>query len=132
VKNAADAAHYLTQIGYYRLSGYALPFQAKGTGPDRHAFRPGATFDDILDRYAFDRKLRLLAMDAIERIEISVWASLSNAIALCHDAHWYLNSRLFNPQFDHASFVEDIKMQCEWKFVKPWFMIHCDRAPLGL
>src|SRR5207253_2193448 len=27
VKDAGAATHYLTHIGYYRLSGYALPFQ---------------------------------------------------------------------------------------------------------
>jgi IrrE N-terminal-like domain len=27
--------HYLTHIGYYRLSGYALPFQIGGSGPLR-------------------------------------------------------------------------------------------------
>ena len=59
----------------------------------------------------FDRKLRLLVMDAIERIEISVRAALSNAIAARHGAHWYLNPQLFNPGFGHARFVEDIKQQ---------------------
>jgi len=111
VSDAAEATHYLTHIGYYRFSGYALPFQIGGTGPDRHNFKPGATFDKILDRYVFDRKLRLLVMDAVERIEISVRAALSNAIAARHGAHWYLNPMLFNPRFDHARFIDDIKRQ---------------------
>jgi len=79
-----DALHYLTHIGYYRLSGYALPLQIGGSGADRHNFKPGVTFTDILDRYVFDRKLRLLVMDAIERIEISVRAALTNHIAPRH------------------------------------------------
>jgi len=44
VPDRATAAHYLSHIGYYRLSGYALPFQVGGTGPDRHDFKPGVTF----------------------------------------------------------------------------------------
>ena len=91
VNDAADATHYLTHIGYYRFSGYALPFQVGGTGSDQHNFKPGVTFDNILDRYIFDRKLRLLVMDAVERIEISIRAALSNTIAARHGAHWYLN-----------------------------------------
>jgi abortive infection bacteriophage resistance protein len=51
VNDAAVATHYLTHIGYYRLSGYALPFQVGGTGSDRHNFKPGVTFDAVLDRY---------------------------------------------------------------------------------
>ncbi|HEX2939987.1 MAG TPA: Abi family protein [Rhodopila sp.] len=111
VNNTAYATHYLTHIGYYRLSGYTLPFQIGGSGPDRHDFKPGVTFEDILDRYVFDRKLRLLVMDAVERIEISVRAAMSNAIAARHGAHWYLNPRLFSPTFDHNRFIEDIRQQ---------------------
>ena len=111
VNNAADATHYLAHIGYCRFSGYALPFQVGGTGLDRHNFKPGVTFDDILDRYIFDRKLRLLVMDAVERIEISVRAALSNAIAARHGAHWYLKPQLFNPSFHHTRFIDDIKQQ---------------------
>lgn len=111
VNDAAAARHYLTHIGYYRLSGYALPFQVGGAGPDRHNFKAGVAFDNILDRYVFDRKLRLLVMDAIERIEISVRAALSNSIATRHGAHWYLNRNLFSPAFDHSRFIDDIKQQ---------------------
>lgn len=111
VPDAAAATHYLTHIGYYRLSGYALPFQIGGAGPGRHNFRPGTSFDDILDRYVFDRKLRLLVMDAIERIEISVRAALSNEIANRHGAHWYQNARLFDPAFNHARFIADVQEQ---------------------
>jgi abortive infection bacteriophage resistance protein len=111
VNDTADATHYLAHIGYYRISGYALPFQVGGNGPDRHDFKPGVTFADILDRYVFDRKLRLLVMDAIERIEISVRTALSNAIAARHGAHWYLKPQLFSPTFDHSRFIDDIKQQ---------------------
>jgi abortive infection bacteriophage resistance protein len=111
VGDQAEAMHYLTHIGYYRLSGYALPFQLGGSGAHRHNFEPTVTFENILDRYVFDRKLRLLVMDAVERIEISVRAALSNAIAARHGAHWYLNPTLFSPGFDHAKFIVGIKQQ---------------------
>jgi Abi-like protein len=110
VNDTADATHYLAHIGYYRISGYALPFQVGGNGPDRHDFKPRVTCADILDRYVFDRKLRLV-MDAIERIEISVRTALSNAIAARHGAHWYLKPQLFSLTFDHSRFIDDIKQQ---------------------
>ncbi|RLB89759.1 MAG: hypothetical protein DRH26_10940 [Deltaproteobacteria bacterium] len=55
------ARHYLQFIGYYRLSGYFLPFQVPGDS--QHTFLPTTTFDHILQTYIFDRKLRLLVMD---------------------------------------------------------------------
>ncbi len=111
VNDSAAARHYLTHIGYYRLSGYCLPFQTGGAGAERHNFRPGVTFEDVLDLYIFDRKLRLLVMDAVERIEISVRAPLSNEIANRHGAHWYGDARLFDAAFNHAAFIADVKEQ---------------------
>lgn len=35
-------------------------------------FVPGSRFEDVVKLYVFDKKLRLLAMDALERIEMAV------------------------------------------------------------
>lgn len=69
------AARYLRHIGYFRLSPYTIPFQQ---GQPDHAFRNGAAFDDVLDLYVFDRTLRLLVMDALERVEVAVRAALTD------------------------------------------------------
>ena len=57
----------LHAVNYYRLSGYLYPFRK----PD-HTFRPGTTLDKVWRRYTFDRRLRLLTLDAIERVEVSL------------------------------------------------------------
>jgi abortive infection bacteriophage resistance protein len=84
VNDPDTATRYLTHIGYYRLSGYTRPFQKDTSGQGTSDFKPGSTFEDVLDRYVFDRKLRLLVMDAVERIEVSTRAALSNVIATLH------------------------------------------------
>lgn len=66
----------LAVVNYYRLSGYWHPFR----NPD-HTFRPNTTFDTIWERYVFDRQLRLLVMDAIERIEVAVRTQLAYHLA---------------------------------------------------
>ena len=71
VPDTARATRYLTVISYYRLSAYTLPFQLRNQG---HAFIPGTSFEDVLDLYIFDRQLRLLILDAIERIEVALRA----------------------------------------------------------
>ncbi|MEY4578825.1 MAG: hypothetical protein RL701_3528 [Pseudomonadota bacterium] len=111
MQDDVKATHALRHIGYYRLSGYALPFQTGGTGADRHSFKPGADFDHVLDRYVFDRKLRLLVMDAIERIEIAVRSALSNVLATVHGPHWYTEPGMFEPSFRHTEFIDEIKRQ---------------------
>lgn len=96
VPDVAEAVHYVRFIGYYRLSGYALPltlYHHNGT----HQFKPGTTFNAILDLYRFDRELRLLVMDAIERVEVAFRACVSDTMSLKPGAgpHWYLDKRLF-------------------------------------
>ena len=64
------AIHLLDSIGYYRLTGYLVPFRVPGTD----TYLPGTTLDTVWDIYTFDRHLRLMAMDALARIEIAVRA----------------------------------------------------------
>jgi abortive infection bacteriophage resistance protein len=78
-ENWAGAFDHLENIGYYRFTGYSRPFRIGGTGPDSENFKVGTTFDTVHDRYIFDRKLRLIAMEGVEKIEIAVRASLSNS-----------------------------------------------------
>ncbi|WP_223286656.1 Abi family protein [Kocuria atrinae] len=49
------AQRYLRHVGYYRFSPYLIPFRSRSQSEQ---LRPGTTFDDVLDLYVFDRKLR--------------------------------------------------------------------------
>ncbi len=62
----------LASVNYYRLSAYWHTFR---TSNDH--FRPGTHFETVWERYVFDRELRLLVMDALERIEVAVRARLA-------------------------------------------------------
>lgn len=94
VADAGKAAHYLSFIGYFRLSGYFPPFRRTDVAGD--TFRPGTTFADVLDRYIFDRKLRMLLADPLERIEVAVRTVLSNEMSLRHGPFWPTNPDLFD------------------------------------
>jgi len=111
VENEILTKHYISKIGYYRFAGYTLPFQVGGNGIDRHNCKDPVKFETILDRYIFDRKLRLFLMDAIERIEVSIRAALSNSIAQNHGPHWYLETNLFISLFDHPRMISEVKRQ---------------------
>lgn len=81
------ALRYLRYIGYYRLSAYVRSFE----GTERDVLRPGTTFDEVLRLYVFDRKLRLLVLDAIERVEVALRSSTSDHLARIDGPHWYEN-----------------------------------------
>jgi abortive infection bacteriophage resistance protein len=83
------ASHYLSQINYYRLTSYWLPFESNH---DTHAFQRGTNFEQVLDLYIFDRELRLLVLDAIERVEVAVRTQLS--FHLGHRTSGYGKSRV--------------------------------------
>ena len=108
------ALRYLDFISYYRLSAYSIPFQISAS----HQFRTNTSFDDILDLYIFDRELRLLIMDAIERIEVAVRAQICNVISLAKikitihsDAFWYLDGKHFLRKFPHFRFLANLEKQ---------------------
>lgn len=111
IPDEARARHYLRFIGYYRLSGYALVFQVNYNADGSHRFHSGANFDDILDLYIFDRKLRLAVLDALERIEVAFRAALSHEMSISHGTHWFMDAAHFVPTYDHAVFLEHVKKE---------------------
>lgn len=78
ITDIPKASSYLERIGYYRLSGYWYPYRDSSTDPAtgipvvRDQFKAGTHFSEIVDLYVFDKMLRLLMLDVIERIEIAL------------------------------------------------------------
>jgi len=106
----SEAAHQiLTYIGYYHLSAYELPFQKADHSSEHHLFNPGTTFEEILETYTLDRRLRLLIMDAIERIEIAIRAVIINEMSIPYGPHWYMDSSYFKPEFNHNNLILKIQ-----------------------
>ncbi len=83
------ASHYLSNISYYRLRAYTYPFQDNAN--TNHPFNKKVTFEEIVELYVFDRKLRLLVFDALEKIEISLRTKIIYEYAIPHGSHWYEN-----------------------------------------
>ena len=105
------AGRYLRHIGYYRLSPYTIPFQQ---GQPNHLFREGTEFDDVLDLYVFDRALRLLVMDALERVEVAVRAALTDHMSTTYDdPHWYLNPEHFRDRGKHTGLLKIVRNTCD-------------------
>ena len=100
---------HLQFVTYYRLMGYGRVFFEPGH--EDHRFRPGSTYEQVWNIYKFDRKLRLLTMDAVERIEVAVRSALSDYMSRIHGAHWFLNSSLFNDRVRHAELLLKIKQE---------------------
>lgn len=85
----------LANISYYRLSAYMLPFKVCQNGVIINRFEEGTTWDMVYDLYKFDRKLRLLMFDSIERIEVAVRTQIVNQLSLKYGSHWQDNRSIF-------------------------------------
>lgn len=92
-----QAEMLLANISYYRLSAYMLPYKQNEKGMILDTFREGTTWDMVYKLYAFDRKLRLLVFDAIERIEVAVRTQIIYQLSHKYGAHWQDRKDIFNP-----------------------------------
>lgn len=100
IQDIAKTHLYLSTVGYYRLSSYAKVFQENGSN---HIFKDNTDFEDIWNIYVFDRKLRLIVSDVIERIEIALRASLTNILAPKYGKTWYKDRKIFNGKWNYES-----------------------------
>jgi len=93
IEDTSRAEKYLSFISYYRLRAYTYPYQNNEL--EDHPFHKGTTFDMILNTYLFDRELRLVVFDAIERIEIAFRAQIINHFSVSYGTHWFEKPSLF-------------------------------------
>ena len=96
ITDEARAIRHLSNISYYRLSAYMLPFKEyDDKGCVVNAFKSGTTWDDVYNLYRFDRKFRLLIFDAIERIEIALRTQIIYQLSHKYGSHWQDNAAIF-------------------------------------
>lgn len=107
ISDASQAMEYIYRIGYYRLTGYLHPFRKKNveTSDDGtikvsllSSYEPGTTLSQIASLVDYDRRLRLLMLDAVERIEISVRMRIGYALGK-RSPFSHLDSSTFEDNF---------------------------------
>lgn len=101
-----DAAkQWLQNVGYYRLSGYWYPFREMSGQKQRlDNFIAGTSLDEVVRLYEFDRKLRTLIHDGIERVEVALRSHVSYHLGSQGPIE-YQNDLIFRPSFDHAGWI---------------------------
>jgi len=122
----------LFHIGYYRLRGYFYPFyktreiikvikeegkedREKKTTEllDPKIFSEGSNFEKVIELYNFDRKLRLLIIEQIQIIEISLRNCLCEHMCQRYGSHWFMNLSIMSVDFDYKGFVDKVSSSKE-------------------
>lgn len=104
IDDESKALGYLQTLGYYRFSGYFYPFRVIENGKRLDTFLPDTHFQTVKDLYMFDKKLRQLALDALERIEVAMRVQIVYQLAKRSQTA-YLDANNFDKEFDHADWL---------------------------
>lgn len=99
-EDKTQAEHFLLNVSYYRLRAYMMPLQ-KDNDPT-HTFKVNTFFNQITDYYIFDRKLRLLVFDAIERIEIALRTQIIYTYCSAYGPWWYEDPALYGSNYNYS------------------------------
>lgn len=97
ISDKQRAERPLSNISYYRLSAYMLPYKQRENGKILDSFRDGVTWEMVYNLYVFDRKLRLLVFDAIERLEVAIRAQIIYQLSHKYGSHWQDRPEIFTP-----------------------------------
>ncbi len=100
VKDSQAAIQHLSSVGFYRLFSYVKPLLAISSHP--------VDFDQAWDLYVFDRKIRLLLIDAIERIEVAFRVAISERMSIQYGSLWYNDPNQFSNLKRHADFIQEV------------------------
>ena len=86
--------NYLMNIGYHRLSAYIYPFYKSPKSDLR--LKEGTTFEQVLKLYRFDKELRILLFNEIEKIEVAIRSVLANiGCQELGDKYWITKAEYF-------------------------------------
>ncbi len=114
-RDEVRAASILKNISYYRLKGYWWDMQIDCKN---HSFEADSYFEDVVERYNFDRQLRLILFDAIERIEIALRTKMVYYLSLSYGGLWYKDATLFNQTLVsgnsitfHSKIIQDLRIE---------------------
>ena len=131
VSNPAKAERYLNYIGYYRLSAYMYPLLQ--IPKEQHQYKQGATFDQVMMLYRFDKKLRMLIFNEIEKIEVAVRCAIVNTGSeLTSNPFWMTDRTNFKNQskFVHTMTLIDAEIdRSREEFIHHFKQTYSDAYP---
>ncbi len=117
ISDEEKAKEVLFDVGYYRLGFYWFPFEE--TYPNKnnrtHKFNSGADFDDAVNLYYFDFKLRNILLKYLSRIEINFKTCLTYIVSNAYPKSptWFVDPSVVNKKqistFDEKVYTTKFK-----------------------
>ncbi|WP_418186994.1 Abi family protein [Aliarcobacter lanthieri] len=128
--NEEKAKKYLENLNYYRLGGYWLIFEENH---EKHEFYEDTYFEEVVNLYLFDRDLKLLLLDAIERVEVSIRSKLAYHLAQNFGSHAHLKAEIFSSSINYSKTLIKLKSELDRNrneiFIKHHFEKYSEELP---
>lgn len=104
IKDEEKAKEYLSDIGYYRLGFYSIPFELTYPFLDsrrRHEVKPNTTIEEIVALYYYDFDLRSILNKYLSRIEVSIRTTMIYKLSLKYSSNptWFADNTVVNNEF---------------------------------
>ena len=109
IQNEETALCQLQSISYFRLASYWHSMEVPNT--DKHQFLPNSNFDDVIELYQFDKKLRTLVFTSIQDVEIALRTRIIQYFSLKYGAFWFMDAGLFKKESIFVTCLENIKKE---------------------
>lgn len=116
IENEEYAASLLNDISYFRIiKAYSL-----GLKPKNGNYFSGVSFDQIVELYKFNSRLRQALFPIIEQIEVNLRCRMANYFSNKYGVLGYEDANNFaNPKF-HESFLDEIKHEIDRNLKSPF------------
>jgi abortive infection bacteriophage resistance protein len=108
ITDQQEANHVLSMIGYYRFSGYLLPYKQNHSSTGPRLFIANTKFENIWQLYRFDQELRALLSCATEKIEVAFRAALVNTTSTELSPFWYADKTFHRQQRTFEGFMKHV------------------------
>ena len=92
IRDDNDASAQLKIMSYFRLANYLRPMEQDKT---THVFKPNSHFDNAVNLYYFDKKLRALLFTVIQSFEIALRSKLIHHFSMAYGSFWIMDRSLF-------------------------------------
>ena len=102
-KSVDYAKRRLEQLTIERLHPYLAKFQVRPHEPPVAPFIDGTTFEDVMEVYDFDRRLRHCVRWALDEIEVALRARWARHMESAYGRYGYLDHGLYKDRNNHES-----------------------------
>ena len=106
IPNEDLAMEQLGSISYFKLANYWRSVEEQGS--DKHQFLPNSSFDDVINSYVFDKKLRAVIFTSIQDMEVAIRTRVLQYFSIKYGAFWFMDASLFKDKEIHETCLKNI------------------------